>query len=60
MASNMRATGKGEISPIAEKYLSQVSGGECGNFTQFAQQSGQSGPHSGPFWEQICQVEVAI
>lgn len=50
-----------KVSPLAEKYLSLVNGGGGGTvFTEFTQQSGQPGPHPGPFWEQIVRLEVSM
>lgn len=41
----------GQISEIADAYLDIVGGAD--GFRQYAQNTGDPGPHPGPFWEQI-------
>lgn len=48
-----------EISEIADHYLAYVGGGLTTTFHQFmqyTQNTGDDGPHSGPFWEQVIRT----
>ena len=48
-----------EISEIADHYLAFVGGGLTQYFQQFmqyTQNSGDNGPHGGPFWEQVIRT----